>query len=128
MSYGFFKVLNEDFDKVEEQVRTSLIKNGFGVVTEIDVSQTFKNKLNIDFKPYKILGACNPHYAHQALLKESNIGLLLPCNVIIEDNLDGTVKVGAIDAEKMLGITGQTDLSEFAKEVNDLLINSLENL
>ena len=128
MSYGFFKVLNEEFDQVEKRVRTSLIENGFGIVTEIDVSQIFKNKLDVEFKPYKILGACNPHFAHQAISQEPDIGLLLPGNVIIEDNLDGTIKVGAIDAEKMLSLTSKTDLIEFAREVNDLSKKSLENL
>jgi len=128
MSYGYFRILKDDFNQIDQRIRETLVENGFGVVTEIDVRQTMKNKLDVEFKPYKILGACNPQFAHQALTLEPDIGLLLPCNVIIEDNQDGTVRVGAIDAEKMLDITGREDLIGFAKEVNILLKKSIDTI
>ncbi len=128
MSYGYFRILKDDFNQIDQRIRETLAENGFGVITEIDVRQTMKNKLDVEFKPYKILGACNPQFAHQALTLEPDIGLLLPCNVIIEDNQDGTVRVGAIDAEKMLDITGREDLIGFAREVNILLKKSIDTI
>jgi uncharacterized protein (DUF302 family) len=102
-------------------VRATLQSQGFGILTEIDVKSTFKKKLNIDFKPYKILGACNPNIAFQALSEELEIGLLLPCNVVIWGNDDDTVTVSAIDAKKMLSVTGRDDLEELSAQVNNSL-------
>ena len=121
MSYGYFKNTSADFDTVDEKIRQTLADNGFGVITEIDVKSTFKTKLDADFQPYKIIGACNPAIAYKALSEEPDVGLLLPCNVVVIDNLDGTIRVGAIDAEKMLTISGRDDLKMLADKVNSLL-------
>ncbi len=121
MNYGYERQLNVSMKEAEEKVRGTLKAQGFGVLTEIDVKSTLKTKIDVDFRPYKILGACNPNIAHQALSEELAIGLLLPCNVVIWDNEDGTVNVSAIDAKKMLSITGRDDLEELSTQVNGLL-------
>lgn len=126
MSYGYFKNIKSDFNTVDKKIRQTLADNDFGVITEIDVKSTLKTKLNAEFRPYKIIGACNPAIAHKALSEEPDVGLLLPCNVIVTDNLDGTIRVGAIDAEKMLSITDRNDLQGLADEVNSLLKNAID--
>ncbi len=128
MSYGYFRTLKMDFDTANEKIREALAENGFGVITEIDVKETVKKKLDVEFRPYLILGACNPNFAHQALLTEPDVGLLLPCNLILEDNQDGTVRIGAIDANQMLSVTGREDLKEMAGEVNNLLRKAVDSL
>lgn len=91
INYGFTKELNVPFEEVIELVTQELKKEGFGILTKIDVEEKFKEKLGIDFKKYAILGACNPSNAHQAILAEENIGLMLPCNVIVYEKGDKTV-------------------------------------
>src|SRR5665213_445512 len=85
MSYHFSKTVNDDFDTAIEKVTVELKKEGFGVLTQIDVQDTLKKKLDVDFRKYKILGACNPQFAYEALLAEDTIGTMLPCNVIIQE-------------------------------------------
>ena len=98
MKYYYSKQLkNVSFDEAVEKVTEALKHEGFGVLTEIDVQATLKNKLDVDFRPYKILGACNPPYAHKALSVEDKIGILLPCNVIVQATGDGTIEVAAVD-------------------------------
>ena len=97
MSYYFAKTLSTSFETAERRAREELKKEGFGVLTEIDVKETLKKKLNVEFKRYKILGACNPPFAHQALQAEDKIGLMLPCNVIVQELAEGKVEVAAID-------------------------------
>jgi uncharacterized protein (DUF302 family) len=128
MSYGYFKNISADFKTVDEKIRQTLAENGFGVITEIDVKSTFKTKLDVDFRPYTIIGACNPAIAHKALSEEPDVGLLLPCNVVVIDNLDGTIKVGAIDAKKMLSLSGRDDLHVLADKVNSLLKNAIDSV
>src|SRR5210317_982681 len=96
-SYGFSKTVEYTFNEVLEKVTAELQKEGFGILTEIDVKETLKKKLNVNFKNYKILGACNPPFAYQALQIEEKIGTMLPCNVIIIENERGQVEVAAID-------------------------------
>lgn len=121
MKYGYGRQLSISMNEAEEKIRVSLQSQGFGVLTEIDVKSTLNAKIGVDFKPYKILGACNPNIAYQALTEEQEIGLLLPCNIVIWDNEDGTVNVSAIDAKKMLSVTGRDDLEELSTQVNGLL-------
>ena len=97
MKYYFNAVIEGNFDDVENRVRKELKKEGFGVLTEIDVGMTLKKKLDVDFRPYKILGACNPEYAYQALLAEDKIGTMLPCSVIVQEVEAGKIEVAAID-------------------------------
>ena len=97
MSFYFSKTLSSSFEAAESRVREELKKEGFGVLTEIDVKETLKKKLKVECKRYKMLGACNPPFAHQALQAEDKIGLMLPCNVIVQELAEGKVEVAAID-------------------------------
>ena len=104
------------FDQAVERVRDELKADGFGVLCEIDVQATMKEKLGVDGEPYLILGACNPPLAHQALQAEPELGVLLPCNVVVYER-NGSTHVSAIDAERMLSIVGNDQLSEIAADV-----------
>ncbi len=118
ITYGFKKALSRPVEETDEAVREELMKEGFGVLSEIDVRATLKEKLDVEFRPYKILGACNPPLAHQALTTEMDIGLLLPCNVIVyEGAQEGTSVVAVLDPKVQLGVTGRNDIDHLADEV-----------
>lgn len=108
--------LDDDMDDVLARTREALAAEGFGVLTEIDVQATMKAKLDVDVEPYVILGACIPSLAHQALQAEPELGVLLPCNVVVY-RADGRTRVSAVDAEQMLGMVGNPDLMPVATEV-----------
>ena len=128
MSYHFSKTLNNDFDTVIEKVTGELKKEGFGVLTQIDVHDTLKKKLDVDFRKYKILGACNPHFAYEALLAEDTIGTMLPCNVIVQERKDGKVEVSAVDpVASMMAIKNDT-LVGVAMQVREKLNRVIDNL
>lgn len=116
MDYGFSVHTDLDVDAAEERVRELLRKEGFGVLTEIDVRKTLDEKLGVDFRPYRILGACNPVLAHRALEAEPTVGLLLPCNVVVEANATGGSVVSFLDPEAMLGVTGNARLTPIADD------------
>ena len=105
-----------------------LKKEGFGVLTEIDVKKTLKTKIDVDFKKYKILGACNPHFAHKALLSEDKIGVFLACNVIVEEHENGDIEVSAVDPIASMISVKNDSLGAIAKEVRQKLIRVIENL
>jgi uncharacterized protein (DUF302 family) len=128
MSYGFSKKVALSYEDALDKVTSELQKEGFGVLTEIDVRATLKKKLDIDTKKYKILGACNPPLAHQALSAEPEIGLLLPCNVVVFEGEDGKTTVAAIDARKMMGVVGRDDIEPIAEQVNVKLKRVIENV
>ena len=128
MSYSIRKEVDLTFDEALEKVTAELKKEGFGVLTEIDVKKTLKEKLNVDRMPYKILGACNPPFAHKALETDPEIGLLLPCNVIVYESESGQINVAAIDAQAMLQITGREDIEPLAMEVNSRLERVINNI
>jgi uncharacterized protein (DUF302 family) len=129
MSYYFNKTLkNSSFEEVVEKVTAELKKEGFGVLTEIDVKETLKKKIDVDFKKYKILGACNPHFAHKVLTKEDKIGVFLPCNVIVEEHENGDVEVSAVDPIASMAAVGNKDIEGLAKEVQQKLKKVIENL
>ena len=129
MSYYFNKVLvGKSFDDAIEQVTAELKNEGFGVLTEIDVKETLKKKIDVDFKKYKILGACNPHFAHKALSSEDKIGVLLPCNVIVEEHENGDVEVSVVDPIASMGAVKNEALGSLALEVQQKLLKVLENL
>ena len=121
MDYGYQRNVDIPFDDVESSIREELQEKGFGILTEISVDETLKEKLDQDFRRYKILGACHPPTAFEALSSELEIGLLLPCNVTIWENEDGTVTISAINAEKMLGFTQRDDLEHLSVQVNGWL-------
>jgi uncharacterized protein (DUF302 family) len=125
--YGLGVTVALPYDAAVARVRDALAAEGFGVLTEIDVAATLKKKLDVDRPPYVILGACNPSLAHQALQLETDIGLLLPCNVIVyaTDNPERTV-VAALDPEAALQLTGRTDIAPLATEVKARLRRALE--
>jgi uncharacterized protein (DUF302 family) len=118
MKYGFSKTVNLSFDQTVEKVTEELKKEGFGVLTTIDVKDTLKKKLDVDFKHYTILGACNPPFAHKALQAEEEIGLLLPCNVIVYEKGSSTV-VSAFDPMVMMKLIDNEKMAPIAEEVRD---------
>jgi len=126
--YGFSVTVQGGFDDAVERVTAALKEEGFGVLTEIDVKATLKEKLGVDRRPYKILGACNPPLAHQALDAEPDIGLLLPCNVVVREEDDGSLSALFVDPEVMLSIVGRDDMKPFAEEVKARLMRVSESL
>jgi len=115
--YGFTVDVKENFDDAVNKVTDELQKEGFGVLTEIDVKAVLKKKLDLDKRPYKILGACNPVLANKAMDAEPDIGLLLPCNVIVRENEDNTVTVGFMDPSSVLALVEREELKELGDEV-----------
>lgn len=128
MEYYFTKTVKEDFDSAISKVTEELKKEGFGVLTEIDVRETLKKKLDIDFKKYKILGACNPHFAYQALQNEDKIGTMLPCNVVVQQQEDGKVEVSAVDPVASMMSVKNDNLEKIAGEVREKLSRVINNL
>ena len=129
MSYYFNKVLKgAQFEEAIERVTAELKKEGFGVLTTIDVQKTLKNKIDVDFKKYTILGACSPHYAHQALLHEDKLGVLLPCNVIVEEHKNGDVEVSAVDPIASMSAVKNEALGSLAIEIQQKLQTVIDNL
>lgn len=115
-TYGFGQKVNLPYEQAVERTKSALKDEGFGVLCEIDVKKTMKQKLGVDFRPYVILGACNPPLAHQALGAELDLGLLLPCNVVVYE-VDGGSMVEAMDPEPVLGLVGNPKLEPIAREV-----------
>lgn len=128
MSYYFSRVLDMPFEDVIGHVTEELKKEGFGVLTEIDVKATLKKKLDVEFRPYRILGACNPPYAYQAFLAEDKIGTMLPCNVIIQERDRGGVEVAAIDPIASMAAVENPGLGSVAMEVQAKLKRVVDNL
>lgn len=128
MAYSFNKTLDMDFDSAIEKVTEALKGEGFGVLTDIDVKATLKKKLDVDFQHYRILGACNPGYAHKALLAENKIGAMLPCNVVVQQHDDGKVEVSAVDPIASMQAIGNDALGEIATEVRAKLEKVIASL
>lgn len=128
MIYSYQRTIKGKFEDIDSVLRKSLMEQGFGIITEIDIKATMQEKLNVEFRNYKILGACNPAIAHEALSMEPEIGLLLPCNVVLWENDDESITVSAIDAVKLLSLTGRDDLNETAEKVNNSLRNAIDAL
>ena len=128
MSYYFSKIIDLPFDKAIEKVTEALKKEGYGILTEIDVKATLKKKLDVDFRNYKILGACNPPFAYEALKAEPMIGLMLPCNVIVQETEGGKTEVAAIDPIASMQAVTNANLAKIAKEVQIKLQNVIQNI
>ena len=128
MTYYINKRLKLSFDETVDRVRTALASQGFGVLTDIDVQATMKAKLGVDFRPYRILGACNPPLAYQALQAEDKIGTMLPCNVVIQEVASGNVEVAAIDPVSSMTAVGNPALTTLAGTVRDKLAKVINGL
>jgi len=128
MSYHFSKTCDLAFDDAVSKVTADLKDEGFGVLTEINVQETLKKKLNVDFRKYKILGACNPSFAYQALQAEDKVGVMLPCNVIIQERGDGKVEVAAVDPVASMRAIPNPVLAAVAGQVQSKLKKVIENL
>ena len=128
MSYHTSTTVNFSYEDAINKVTEELKKEGFGVLTEIDVKETLKKKLDVDFRKYKILGACNPPLAYKALSAEENIGVMLPCNVIVQEKTDGTVQVSAINPMVAMQSVGNVNLNEVASQVSSKLKKVIESL
>lgn len=128
MSYHFSKTCDLAFDHAVSKVTADLKDEGFGILTEINVQETLKRKLNVDFRKYKILGACNPSFAYQALQAEDKVGVMLPCNVIIQERRDGKVEVAAVDPVASMMAIPNPALAAVAGQVQSKLKKVIENL
>lgn len=128
MSYSFTKILNSTMDEAVQHVTDDLAAKGFGVLTVIDVSATLKKKLDVDFRPYVILGACNPEFAYKALQNEDKIGTMLPCNVIVQEIGKDRVEVSAVDPIASMQAVKNPKLAVIATEVRDLLKSVVHDL
>jgi uncharacterized protein (DUF302 family) len=127
--YGTKKTVALSLEQADQRVREELQKEGFGVLTEIDVKETLKKKLDVDFRPYRILGACNPSLAHRALTAERDIGLLLPCNVVVyQGDSENESVVAVLDPVTQLGVSGRDDIAPLAEEVQERMSRVLEAL
>lgn len=129
MSYYFIKILSSgSFEEAIQRVSDELQKEGFAVITEIDVTKIFKEKINVDFKKYRILGACNPHFAHQALLSEDKVGLFLPCNIVVQENENGQIEIAAVDPIASMMSVENDNLEEFGLTVREKMMKIIDNL
>jgi len=128
MEYYFAKTIETTFDEAVARVTELLKEQGFGVLTEIDVKATLKKKLDVDFRPYLILGACNPSFAHKALQAEDKIGTMLPCNVVVQDAGDGKIEVAAVDPAASMRAVENPGLADIAGEVRGMLQGVIEKL
>lgn len=128
MSYYFNKTLRLSFEGAVARVTEELKKKGFGILTEIDVKETLKKKLDVDFRKYKILGACNPPFAHKALQAENKIGTMLPCNIIVQELAENEVEVAAIDPIASMQAVENPNLKNVANDVQRMLKTVIEEL
>ena len=127
MQYYFNKIVEMTFEETIDKVTEELKEEGFGVLTEIDVKAALKKKIDVDFRKYRILGACNPSYAYKALLAEDKIGTMLPCNIIVQEREDGRVEVAAIDPIASMQAVENESLGGIAVEIQSKLKKVIEN-
>ncbi len=128
MKYYFEKTTSYTFEEAVTKVTLELKNEGFGVLSDIDIHEKLKEKLGVDFRKYKILGACNPAYAYKALQKEDKIGVMLPCNVIIQEKPDGTIEVAAVDPVASMSAIENHELKNIAGEIQNKLKNVIDKL
>jgi uncharacterized protein (DUF302 family) len=128
MEYTISKTVNKSFPDAVAAVTAALQQEGFGVITEIDLKEKFKEKLGIDFRPYKILGACNPALAYKAIRQEERIGVMLPCNVLVQEKENGGVEVAAVNPLNAIGAVGNESLQSVAAEVTAKLQAAVDRI
>ena len=126
MKYSYSKDIESGFEDTEHKIRDALMDVGFGILTEINMKDAFKEKLNLEYKNYKILGACNPTLAHKALESESLIGILMPCNILLIDNENQSTKIVFPYAKSLLEVTENDAISDLANKVDDLLRSAFD--
>lgn len=128
MRYDISKSVRTPFNETVERVTSELQKEGFGIITEIDLKSKFNEKLGKDFRNYKILGACNPKLAFEAVQKESHIGVMLPCNVLVQEHENGEVEVSAINPMQSIGVVGNPELNSLAEDVTNKLKSAIDRI
>lgn len=128
MAYHLSKKIDGSFEEATTKVKEALQQEGFGIISEIDLKEKFKEKLQVDFRNYKILGACNPKLAHQAIQQEANIGVMLPCNVLLQEHENGDVEVTAINPMETMAAVNNPNLNPLAEEVSQKLKAAINNL
>lgn len=128
MPYYSSKVVSLTFEAAVEKIKENLKNEGFGILTESDIKETFKNKLGVGFRNYRILGACNPRYAYEALQAEDKIGVLLPCNVIVQVTATGAVEVAAIRPTQTMRVVGSEALVAIAREIEEKLTRAIDTM
>ena len=129
MNYFFSTIIKgKDFETVVDSVKAELQKEGFGIPTEVDLQEIFKTKINVNFRKYRILGACNPASAHRAILSEKNIGVLLPCSVVVQENENGQIEVAAVDALASMLAVQNNSIQTIASDITIKLKNVIERL
>ncbi len=128
MKYYIEKTLNTNFETAILKTKEALEKEGFGVLSEIDIHEKLYSKLNVNFRKYKILGACNPPYAYQALLKEDKIGTMLPCNVIVQELAENEIEVAAVDPIASMQAVENAELESIAQEIRGKLENAIQSI
>lgn len=127
-TYGIGKDVKGKYSEIINRVKEALKSEGFGVLTEIDVKATLKKKIDVDVPDQVILGACNPGFAHKAMEVEPDLGLLLPCNVVVRQISNGEYRVSTVDPEKMLSVVGRDDIQPIAREIKNKLKRAIESL
>ncbi len=128
MKYSYSKDIKSNFEETENKVKAALMDVGFGVLTEINIKDAFKEKLDLEYRNYKILGACNPSLAHKALDSENLVGILMPCNILVIDNQNQTTQIVFPSAKNLLEITENNDISNLADEVDNLLESAFNSI
>jgi len=128
VNYGYKRIVKKPFEEVDTLIRKLLSEVGFGIITEINIQETFKNKLNLEYPKFKILGACNPQLAVQAMSIETEVSLLMPCNVVLWENKNLTVTISGVDVEEQLRITNQEDLVQIGRDVNKQLRSAIDKI
>ena len=128
MNYGYQRTVSIPFEDVDLKIRSALAEIGFGVITEINIKKTFKEKLNLDYPRFRIFGACNPELAEKALSVQPEVAMLMPCNVVFWENNDGSVTLSVVDAEQQLSATNHDDLIQLGKDVDLMLKNAIDSI
>ncbi len=126
MSYYYSRIVNLSFDEAIQRVTETLKEEGFGILTEIDVKETLKKKLDVDFRPYRILGACNPPFAYKALQTENHVGTMLPCNVVVQELPSGEVEIAAVDPVASMQAIDNPELRNIAEEIRQKLRRAVD--
>jgi uncharacterized protein (DUF302 family) len=128
MTYHLSKKLSVPFARAVTDVTEELKKEGFGIITSIDLKETFKKKINIDFRNYVILGACNPRYAYEALLEEDKVGVFLPCNVVVQEHENGEVELSIVNPEELMQGVNDLNLKTFSTQIKEAMQNVLNRM